>query len=87
MLSTPRSAARRAIVARAVGADHASRAEAFVEERLTLFDPVPKILLRAGECIATIPAIGTRLPGGRQYSDFVGGLATAYALEHAEDSS
>ena len=84
MLKSLRYGARMAVVRRTVGVAAADAAESFVEGRLAMLDPVPRMLLRMGECVAAVPELGVQLPGGRQYADVVAGLATAYEMEREE---
>ena len=84
MLKALRHGVRCSIVGDVVSADIAAETEVFVARRLALLDPVPRLLLRAGECIAAIPAIGAQLPGGREYVGVVAGLATAFSMECQE---
>ena len=55
-----------------------------VDRRLMRLDPVPRFLLRAGECVAAVPVVGVSLPGGRQYVGIVSGLAVAFQMERGE---
>jgi hypothetical protein len=67
-------------------ADCAQSACDFVVRRLELLDPVPRLLLRVGEVISTVPRVGLVLPGGREYAQAVASLANAYLMEQREDS-
>jgi len=73
-------------VERAVGGSEVYWVEALVQRRLNMLDPVPRALIGFGECVAAIPGIGARIPGGKQYCDVVGGLATAFTMERAEEA-
>ena len=57
---------------------------ALVDRRLSQLDPIPRFLIRTGECVAAVPVVGTRLPGGRQYAGIVSGLALAFQMELSE---
>jgi len=86
VLRSLRAHARHAVVERAVGGSEVPWVEVLVQRRLKMLDPVPRVLIGFGECAAAIPGIGARIPGGKQYCDVVGGLATAFVMERAEEA-
>ena len=84
MLDRFRTRARSNVVGQVTVESEAFDIACLVDGRLRQLDPIPRFLVRAGECIAGVPVVGTHLPGGRQYASVVSGLARAFQMEQSE---